>query len=154
MKMKTKMEQEPISLKKVLTNDDLSQIVETNHEWIFERTGIAERRICSTEGGEWPTDMAEKALGKALKNANLSENDIDMIIFASVTPDMKLPNSATILQTKLGITNKCTCLDIAVACSGFCIRCKHGGFIYQNRDGEKCSGCWLRDVESRSKLEG
>ena len=39
--------------KKVMTNDDLSEIVETNHEWIFERTGIAERRICSTEGGEW-----------------------------------------------------------------------------------------------------
>ncbi len=104
---------------KVLTNDDLSKIVDTNHEWIFERTGIAERRICSTEGGEWPTDMAEKATRQALKNANLTENDIDMIIFASVTPDMKLPNSATIVQTKLGITNKCTCLDIAVACSGF-----------------------------------
>ena len=105
--------------KKVLTNDDLSQIVETNHEWIFERTGIAERRICSTDGGEWPTDMAEKAAKQALKTANLTPNDIDMIIFASVTPDMKLPNSASILQTKLEITNKCTCLDIAVACSGF-----------------------------------
>ena len=52
--------------KKVMTNDDLSKIVETNHEWIFERTGIAERRICSTEGGEWPTDMAETAARQAL----------------------------------------------------------------------------------------
>ena len=104
---------------KIMTNDDLSKIVETNHEWIFERTGIAERRICSTEGGEWPTDMAKKATLQALEAAGIVENDIDMIIFASVTPDMKLPNSASILQTKLGITNKCTCLDIAVACSGF-----------------------------------
>lgn len=105
--------------KKVMTNNDLSKIVETNHEWIFERTGIAERRICSTDGGEWPTDMAEKATLQALGSAKLEPNDIDMIIFASVTPDMKLPNSASILQTKLGITNRCTCLDIAVACSGF-----------------------------------
>ena len=105
--------------KKVMTNNDLSKIVETNHEWIFERTGIAERRICSTDGGEWPTDMAEKATRQALAAAKLEPNDIDMIIFASVTPDMKLPNSASILQTKLGITNRCTCLDIAVACSGF-----------------------------------
>ncbi len=105
--------------KKVMTNDDLSKIVETNHEWIFERTGIAERRVCSKNGGEWPTDMAKEASMQALEAAGIVANDIDMIIFASVTPDMKLPNSASILQTKLGITNKCTCLDIAVACSGF-----------------------------------
>ncbi|MCK6596148.1 MAG: ketoacyl-ACP synthase III, partial [Bacteriovoracaceae bacterium] len=55
----------------------------------------------------------------ALKAANLEPNDIDMIIFASVTPDVKLPNSACILQVKLGMTNNCTCLDISVACSGF-----------------------------------
>jgi 3-oxoacyl-[acyl-carrier-protein] synthase-3 len=105
--------------KKILHNKDIEKIVDTNDEWIFERTGIRERRICSTEGGEWPTDMAYKATQEALKNANLVPNDIDLIIFASVTPDMKLPNSASILQTKLGITNKCGCLDIAAACSGF-----------------------------------
>jgi len=105
--------------KKVVTNFDLEKIVETNDQWIFERTGIKERRICSTEGGEFPTDMAYHATLEALKNANLTPNDIDFIIFASVTPDVKLPNSACILQLKLGITNNCTCLDISVACSGF-----------------------------------
>ena len=105
--------------KKILTNDELSKTVDTNHEWIMERTGIAQRHICSTDGKEWPSDMAKEASLKALKKAKLEPNDIDMIIFASVTPDMKLPNSASILQTKLGITNKCTSLDIAVACSGF-----------------------------------
>lgn len=105
--------------KKVLTNFDLESIVETNDQWIFERTGIKERRICSTEGGEFPTDMAYNATLDALKNANLKPNDIDFIIFASVTPDVKLPNSACILQVKLGITNNCACLDISVACSGF-----------------------------------
>ncbi len=105
--------------KKVVTNFDLEKIVETNDQWIFERTGIKERRICSTEGGEFPTDMAMYATRDALKAANLEPNDIDFIIFASVTPDVKLPNSACILQVKLGITNNCTCLDISVACSGF-----------------------------------
>lgn len=105
--------------KKVVTNFDLEKIVETNDQWIFERTGIRERRICSTEGGEFPTDMAYHATTDALKAANLTPNDIDFIIFASVTPDVKLPNSACILQVKLGITNNCTCLDISVACSGF-----------------------------------
>lgn len=105
--------------KKVMTNFDLEKIVETNDEWIFERTGIKERRICSTEGGEFPTDMALSATRDALKAANLQPNDIDLILFASVTPDAKLPNSASILQVKLGITNNCACLDIAAACSGF-----------------------------------
>ncbi len=105
--------------KKVVTNKDLESIVETNDEWIFERTGIRERRICSIEGGEFPTDMALHATRDALKAAGLVPNDIDLILFASVTPDVKLPNSASILQVKLGITNNCACLDIAAACSGF-----------------------------------
>lgn len=105
--------------KKVVTNFDLEKIVDTNDEWIYTRTGIKERRICSTEGGEFPTDMALIATKQALKEANLEPNDIDFIIFASVTPDVKLPNCACILQVKLGITNNCACLDISVACSGF-----------------------------------
>src|SRR5690606_2177312 len=95
------------------------KIVETSDEWIFERTGIRERRISNTEGGEFPTDMAMIAAKEALAAANLEPNDIDMIIFASVTPDFKLPNSACVLQQKLGITNTCAAIDIAVACSGF-----------------------------------
>ncbi|MGZ3789587.1 MAG: beta-ketoacyl-ACP synthase III [Bacteriovorax sp.] len=105
--------------KKIVTNFDLEKIVDTNDQWIYERTGIRERRICSTEGGEFPTDMAYKATLDALKAANLTPNDIDIIFFASVTPDVKLPNSATILQVKLGITNNCACVDLAAACSGF-----------------------------------
>lgn len=105
--------------KRIVSNHDLSHIVETNDEWIFGRTGIRERRICSTEGGEFPTDMALMATQMALKNANLQPNDIDFIFFATTTPDYKLPNSATILQQKLNITNQCACLDIAAACSGF-----------------------------------
>jgi len=105
--------------KKVVTNFDLEKTLDTSDEWIFERTGIKERRIASTEGGEFPSDMALHATQQALKNAKMDANDIDMILFASVTPDMPLPNSASILQTKLGITNHCACLDISAACSGF-----------------------------------
>ncbi|WP_417335501.1 beta-ketoacyl-ACP synthase III [Halobacteriovorax marinus] len=104
---------------KVLTNDDLSKMVDTNDEWIFERTGIRQRRISNTEAGEFPSDMAYHATLQALKEANLEPNDIDMILFGSVTPDYKLPNTAVILQQKLGITNQCAALDIAAACSGF-----------------------------------
>jgi 3-oxoacyl-[acyl-carrier-protein] synthase-3 len=105
--------------KKIVTNKDLESIIETTDQWIFERTGIKERRISSTSGGEFPTDMALAATKDALAAANMQPNDIDFIIFASVTPDAKLPNSACILQVKLGITNNCACLDISVACSGF-----------------------------------
>jgi 3-oxoacyl-[acyl-carrier-protein] synthase-3 len=105
--------------KKILTNFDLEKIVETSDQWIFERTGIKERKICSTEGGEWPTDMAKHATLQALEKANMSVDDIDLIIFATLTADAKLPNAASILQTKLGMTNKCGCFDLAAACTGF-----------------------------------
>jgi len=102
-----------------MTNHDLAKIVDTNDEWIASRTGIKQRHICDPNGGEFPTDMAYHATLDALKAAGLQPNDIDMIIFASVTPDYPLPNSACILQQKLGITNQCAAMDIAVACSGF-----------------------------------
>jgi 3-oxoacyl-[acyl-carrier-protein] synthase-3 len=105
--------------KKVLTNDDLSKMVETNHQWIMERTGIAERRVCSTEGGEFPSDMAEMATRDALKKAGADVDIIDCILFCTSTPDYPLPNTACILQTKLGIKNNCACLDVQAACSGF-----------------------------------
>lgn len=104
---------------KILDNSDLEKMVDTTDKWIFDRTGIKQRRISSTTGGEFPSDMAFKATLQALENAKLKPNDIDMILFACVTPDVKLPNSASILQTKLGITNNCACLDISAACSGF-----------------------------------
>ena len=105
--------------KEVRTNYDLEQFVETNDEWIFERTGIRERRICSTRGGEWPSDMAFHATVDILQKGGYEPNIIDMILFATLTPDFKLPNTACVLQEKLGITNKCAALDISAACSGF-----------------------------------
>lgn len=119
-KIKTKILGTGVYLpKKVVTNDDLSKVIETSDQWIAERTGIRERRICSTEGGEWPSDMATNAAKQALEAAGLEPNDIDMIVLASVTPDQKLPNTAILVQQKLGITNRCPSFDFSAACTGF-----------------------------------
>ena len=105
--------------KKVLTNRDLEKTLDTDDKWIFDRTGIRARHISSTEGGEFPTDMGQYAAQDALKEMGLEANDIHAIIFATVTPDVKIASSACILQKKLGITNKCMAFDISAACSGF-----------------------------------
>ena len=105
--------------KETRTNSDLEKSLDTTDEWIFERTGIRERRICSTTGGEWPSDMACYASKDALQSAKLKPNDIDAILFATLTPDFRLPNTACVLQQKLGITNQCASFDLAAACSGF-----------------------------------
>lgn len=101
---------------KVLTNHDLEKMVETSDEWITERTGIKERRIASPE--QATSDLAYEASIKALKNANLKAEDIDLIIVATLSPDMLVPSCACILQMKLGATNA-VAFDINGACSGF-----------------------------------
>src|SRR5690554_2064592 len=104
---------------RVMTNDDISQIVDTSDEWITQRTGIKERRIGDSAKGEYPSGMAEKAAKEAIKNAGLEPNDIDCILFSVTLPDMFLPNTASNLQAKLGIENQCACLDINAACTGW-----------------------------------
>ncbi|MGB9710108.1 MAG: beta-ketoacyl-ACP synthase III [Thermodesulfovibrio sp.] len=101
---------------KVLTNHDLEKMVETSDEWITERTGIKERRIASAE--QATSDLAYEASIKALKKANLTAEDIDLIIVATVTPDMLVPSCACILQMKLGAT-RAVAFDINGACTGF-----------------------------------
>src|SRR5690606_19612873 len=104
---------------KIMTNDDLAKMVDTSDEWIFQRTGIKERRIGSVENEEFPSGMAEHAARDAIKNAGLSPDDIQMIIFSTTLPDMLFPNTASCLQERLGITNKCACFDINAACTGW-----------------------------------
>jgi 3-oxoacyl-[acyl-carrier-protein] synthase III len=104
---------------KILTNDDIAKRVETNHQWIVERTGIHERRIADPSKDETPSGMAKQAALKALEAANLTPNDIDCILFSATIPDMFFPNSACHLQEKLGITNMCPALDVNAACTGW-----------------------------------
>ena len=100
----------------ILTNADLEKMVDTTDEWIVSRTGIRERRIASEN--EATSDMAAKAAKNALKNAGLTAEDLDLIIVATITPDMFFPSTACLLQYKLG-ARKVPAFDIAVACSGF-----------------------------------
>jgi len=101
---------------KVLTNADLEKMVDTSDEWIVTRTGIKERRIAAKD--EAASDMAVKAARCALNNAGLKPEDIDLIIVATITPDMFFPSTACQVQHKLGI-KKVPAFDISVACSGF-----------------------------------
>jgi 3-oxoacyl-[acyl-carrier-protein] synthase-3 len=100
----------------VLTNADLEKMVDTTDEWITTRTGIKERRIASE--GEATSDMATKAAQAALKNAGMKPEDVELIIVATITPDMFFPSTACQLQYKLGV-DSAPAFDISVACSGF-----------------------------------
>lgn len=101
----------------VLTNAELERMVETTDEWITSRTGIKERRILKGEG-KGVTEMAKVAVEKLLKKRGISPEDIDMVIFCSVTPDKVFPASANILSAKVGMKNAFG-YDLNAACSGF-----------------------------------
>src|SRR6266545_677646 len=97
---------------KILTNVDLSRMVDTSDDWITTRTGIKERRIAAK--GEDTSDMATKAALKAMEQAKISPKEIDLIIVATATPDMLFPATACFVQKKIGATNA-ACLDISAA---------------------------------------
>src|ERR1700716_1115731 len=101
---------------KILTNDDLSRMVDTSDEWITTRTGIKERRVAAKD--ENTSDMATKAALKALQQAKVAPEDVDLILVATATPDMLFPATACFVQKKLGATNA-ACLDISAGCAGF-----------------------------------
>lgn len=101
---------------KILTNFDLEKMVDTSDEWITTRTGIKERRIA--DPSQATSDLATEASKRALEDANLKPEDLDMIIVATVTPDMNFPSTACIVQANLGALNAAA-FDISVGCSGF-----------------------------------
>lgn len=100
----------------VLTNFDLEKMVDTSDEWIRTRTGIRERRIA--DANDATSDMATRAALKALEDAKVSADDIDMIIVATITPDMIFPATACIVQDNIG-AKKAAGFDLEAACSGF-----------------------------------
>jgi 3-oxoacyl-[acyl-carrier-protein] synthase III len=101
---------------KILTNADLSRLVDTSDEWITTRTGIKERRMAAK--GEDTSDMATKAALNAIEQAKISPKEIDLILVATATPDMLFPATACFVQKKIGATDA-ACLDISAACAGF-----------------------------------
>ena len=100
---------------KVLTNFDLEKMVDTTDEWILSRTGIQTRRIA--EKNQSASDLGIPAALEALENAKLSPEALDLIIVATITPDMFFPSTACRIQDKIGA--KCGAFDLAAACSGF-----------------------------------
>lgn len=103
--------------KRKLSNDEISQVVDTNDEWIASRTGIKNRYISEEEN---TSDLGARAALKAIEDANLNKSDIDMIICATFTPDHASPSAACLIQEKLGMNNqKVMAFDINAACSGF-----------------------------------
>jgi 3-oxoacyl-[acyl-carrier-protein] synthase-3 len=101
---------------RVLTNRDLEQMVETSDEWIRTRTGIRERRIAAPD--EATSDMSTKAALAAMQQADVAPEEIDLIIVATVTPDMFFPATACWVQKKIGAIHA-ACFDVSAACSGF-----------------------------------
>src|SRR5919198_1408992 len=100
----------------VLTNDDISKMVETNDQWIRERTGIQQRRIARED--QFPSTLAVEASIKALRIANLRPTDLDLIICSTSSPEYIFPATACLIQDQLGAT-KAGAFDLLAACSGF-----------------------------------
>ena len=100
----------------ILDNKELEKLVDTNDEWIVSRTGIKERRIL--KGVKGSSDLGAKAIKGLLKKTNTSAEEIDLIICATVTPDMLFPSTACLIANKIGAGNICA-FDISAACSGF-----------------------------------
>lgn len=101
---------------RVMTNDDMSKVVDTSSDWIVQRTGIRQRHIAAD--GETTSDLATIAAERAIENAGMSAQDIDLIILATSTPDNTFPATAVAVQHRLGITHGAA-FDVQAVCSGF-----------------------------------
>ena len=101
---------------KRVTNDDMAKIVDTSDEWIRSRSGIRERRFAADD--EATASMACEAAERAIESAGIDRSEIDLIVVATMTPDMPFPSTACLVQSKLGLQNV-TAFDIQAACSGF-----------------------------------
>src|ERR1044071_5856208 len=101
---------------RVLTNYDLEKMVDTSDEWITTRTGIKEHRLAAPD--EFTSDLAAKAAQRAMKMAGVTGEQIDLIIVATITPDMPFPSTACLVQHKIG-ARRAAAFDLEAACSGF-----------------------------------
>ena len=102
---------------KIMTNSDLSKIVDTSDEWIFQRTGIHQRHVAAK--GEKTSDMATHAAKRALERAGLAGRDIDAVFLATTSPDQTFPATAVTVQDNIGMGDKGFAMDIQAVCSGF-----------------------------------
>ena len=101
---------------KILTNTDLEKLVDTSDEWITTRTGIKERHIAAAD--EFTSDLAAHAARRAMQKARVTADQIELIIVATITPDMPFPSTACLVQQKIG-AHRAAAFDLEAACSGF-----------------------------------
>ncbi|HWD21040.1 MAG TPA: beta-ketoacyl-ACP synthase III [Verrucomicrobiae bacterium] len=118
---------------RVLNNAELEKIVDTSDEWILTRTGISERRIASKH--ETTSDLAANAARLALERAKVQPSEIDLIVVATITPDMPFPSTACLVQKKIGAT-RAAAFDIEAACSGFIYALEIGQHFIMSRTYE------------------
>lgn len=130
----------------IVSNDDLSKIVETSDEWIRERTGIRERRVST---GEDSSDIAIKSAKLALERANIVGEDIDLIVLATITPDTFTPAVACLVQKAIGAKNAMA-FDISAACSGFVYALQIADSMMKNNKNFK--NALVIGVETLSKI--
>jgi len=118
---------------KVVTNADLEKLVDTSDEWIYTRTGIKQRRVAAAD--EFTSDLASNAALKAMKQAKIKPEEIDLIIVATITPDMPFPSTACLVQQKIG-AYRAAAFDIEAACSGFIYALEIGQQFIMSRTHE------------------
>ena len=117
--------------KKLVTNDDMSKIVDTSDEWISTRTGIKERHFCD---GEKNWELALKAATEALTMGGIEKEQIGAVVVGTGTPDYFMPSTACILQEKLGLPSDIPAFDIYAACSGFIYALRVAGSLLQDEE--------------------
>src|ERR1022692_3704719 len=115
---------------KILTNEEVMANLPASPEWVVEKLGIRQRHIA--EPDEYTSDLAARAGLCAIASAGLEPNDIELIIVSTATPDRKMPSSACIAQTKMGIRNGCAAFDVAAVCAGFVYAITIAGQFIQN----------------------
>ena len=138
---------------KRLTNDDLSKMVDTNDEWIVQRTGIKERRIAGD--GRIDRDARRTAAAtQALEAAGLEPKDLDLIVCGTITPEMVFPSTGCFVARDLGL-NSTPAFDMSAACSGFHLRagCRRA-VVRQGRAVQERAGHRRRDAQPHHRLHG
>jgi len=137
----------------IVTNKDLEKIMDTDDQWIRERTGIRERRLVVE--GETTTTLAEEACRKAMQAADVDPAEIDLLMMGTTTPDLVFPSSACLIQKKLGLPD-CGAMDVNAACSGFIYALSVADKFIRCGDAKKvlvCGSETLSSIVNWSKRE-
>ena len=129
----------------LVTNKDLEKIMDTDDQWIRERTGIRERRIVVK--GETTTTLAEEACRKAMQAAEVDPAEIDLLMVGTTTPDLVFPSSACLIQKKLGLPD-CGAMDVNAACSGFIYALSVADKFVRCGDAKKVLVCGAETLSS------